>query len=501
MLIAHDLGTTGNKATLVSDDGTMLASHTVKYGADWGTDGKAEQNPHDWFHAVAEANRILLEKSNTAAADINGISFSGQMMGLVPLDEHDEVVRPAIIWADTRSTKEAAELEKTISMEDCYRITGHRLNPTYSLTKLMWLREQEPENFSRIKRFCLAKDYVAMRLTGRLVTDPSDASSTNAYDQSAGTWAWDIIDAAGLKHSLFPEIIASTDKVGEVTAEAAQETGLIAGTPVIIGGGDGPVAALGAGIIDEESGAYSYLGSSSWVSLSSSKPLLDPKMRSMTFNHVIPGQFVPTATMQAGGASVSWGMDVLSGGKTYEEFLDQADGVDAALSGLFFLPYLIGERSPHWNPLARGVFAGLHMDHKQEHMMKAILEGVAFNLRVGLEAFSDAGFNVNHIDVIGGLAKSPVMCSLMANIWNIPVAPRNIVDEANAIGAAILAGVGTGVFDDFSVAQRLSKRDTDITPDIAIHNRYEQPYRLFNDAYERLIPWFSDTYASIESNN
>ena len=460
MLIAHDLGTTGNKATLVSNDGTMLASHTVNYGADWGTDGKAEQNPHDWFHAVAEANRILLEKSNTAAADINGISFSGQMMGLVPLDEHDEVVRPAIIWADTRSTKEAAELEKTISMEDCYRITGHRLNPTYSLTKLMWLRAQEPENFSRIKRFCLAKDYVAMRLTGRLVTDPSDASSTNAYDQSAGTWAWDII-----------------------------------------GGGDGPVAALGAGIIDEESGAYSYLGSSSWVSLSSSKPLLDPKMRSMTFNHVIPGQFVPTATMQAGGASVSWGMDVLSGGKTYEEFLDQADGVDAALSGLFFLPYLIGERSPHWNPLARGVFAGLHMDHKQEHMMKAILEGVAFNLRVGLEAFSDAGFNVDHIDVIGGLAKSPVMCSLMANIWNIPVAPRNIVDEANAIGAAVLAGVGTGVFDDFSVAQRLSKRDTDITPDIAIHNRYEQPYRLFNDAYERLIPWFSDTYATIESNN
>ena len=200
MLIAHDLGTTGNKATLVSNDGTMLASHTVNYGADWGTDGKAEQNPHDWFHAVAEANRILLEKSNTAAADINGISFSGQMMGLVPLDEHDEVVRPAIIWADTRSTKEAAELEKTISMEDCYRITGHRLNPTYSLTKLMWLRAQEPENFSRIKRFCLAKDYVAMRLTGRLVTDPSDASSTNAYDQSAGTWAWDIIDAAGLKH-------------------------------------------------------------------------------------------------------------------------------------------------------------------------------------------------------------------------------------------------------------------------------------------------------------
>ena len=288
MLIAHDLGTTGNKATLVSNDGAMLASHTVAYGADWGTDGKAEQDPHDWFQAVAEATRNLLEKSNTSASDIDGISFSGQMMGVVPLDMHDEVVRPAIIWADTRSTKEAAELEKTISMEDCYQITGHRLNPTYSLTKLMWLRSHEPDSFSRIKRFCLAKDYVAMKLTGRLVTDPSDASSTNAYNQSTGTWAWDIIDAAGINHSMFPEIIASTDKVGEITDEAAKSTGLMTGTPVIIGGGDGPAAALGAGIIDEKSGAYAYLGSSSWVSLSSSSPLLDPKMRSMTFNHVIP---------------------------------------------------------------------------------------------------------------------------------------------------------------------------------------------------------------------
>ena len=499
MLIAHDLGTTGNKATLVSNDGKMIASQTVHYGADWGTDGRAEQDPQDWWAAVCRATRELLASTNTPGTSIDGVSFSGQMMGVVPLDAHGEPVRPAIIWADTRSTKETDALLQRVSMADCYRITGHRLNPTYSLTKLMWLRENEPENFARTAVFCLAKDYTAYKLTGVLATDPSDASSTNAYDQASGDWAWDIIDAAGLDHGLFPTIVPSTHVIGTVTAEAARATGLAEGTPVVIGGGDGPVAALGAGIINEESGAYSYLGSSSWVSLSAPRPLLDPQMRSMTFNHVVPGQFVPTATMQAGGASVGWGHEVLSGGQTYEQFLGAASHVEAATKGLFFLPYLIGERSPHWNPLARGVFAGLHIDHKQPHMMRAVMEGVAFNLRTGLEAFSDAGFEVDHIDCIGGLAKSPVMLQILADAWNIPVAARDIVDEANSIGAAVLAGVGTGVFEDFSIATRLSHRDPDTAPNERAHAAYEQPYRLFLDAYVRLEPWFADVHQTVNA--
>lgn len=499
MLIAHDLGTTGNKATLVSNDGKMIASQTVHYGADWGTDGRAEQDPQDWWAAVCRATRELLASTNTPGTSIDGVSFSGQMMGVVPLDAHGEPVRPAIIWADTRSTKETDALLQRVSMADCYRITGHRLNPTYSLTKLMWLRENEPENFARTAVFCLAKDYTAYKLTGVLATDPSDASSTNAYDQASGDWAWDIIDAAGLDHGLFPTIVPSTHVIGTVTAEAARATGLAEGTPVVIGGGDGPVAALGAGIINEESGAYSYLGSSSWVSLSAPRPLLDPQMRSMTFNHVVPGQFVPTATMQAGGASVGWGHEVLSGGQTYEQFLGAAGHVEAATKGLFFLPYLIGERSLHWNPLARGVFAGLHIDHKQPHMMRAVMEGVAFNLRTGLEAFSDAGFEVDHIDCIGGLAKSPVMLQILADAWNIPVAARDIVDEANSIGAAVLAGVGTGVFEDFSIATRLSHRDPDTAPNERAHAAYEQPYRLFLDAYVRLEPWFADVHQTVNA--
>ena len=218
MIIAHDLGTSGNKATLVDDAGTLKQAVTVSYGADWGTDGKAEQNPQDWWDAVCEATRTLLEKSGVAGTDVDVVSFSGQMMGVVPLDADGNVVRPSIIWADTRSQAQCDRLLAQVSMEDAYRITGHRLNATYSLSKLMWLRDEEPDNFARMTDFVLAKDYVAYRLTGVRATDPSDASSTNAYDQSSGTWSEPLIDAAGLDLALFPRIVPSTEVIGTVTA-------------------------------------------------------------------------------------------------------------------------------------------------------------------------------------------------------------------------------------------------------------------------------------------
>lgn len=496
MLISHDLGTTGNKATLVDDDGAMVQSVTVGYGVDFGTDGKAEQNPDDWWQALCQATRTLLERSGASPAGIEAVSFSGQMMGVVPLDAHGEVVRPAIIWADTRSHAQCDQMLERVGMGTAYRITGHRLNATYSLTKLMWLRDNEPESFARIATFVLAKDYVAYRLTGVQATDPSDASSTNAYDQASGRWSAELLDAAGLPASLFPQIVASTQVIGTVTARAAAQTGLAEGTPVVMGGGDGPMAALGAGITDEASGAYCYLGSSSWVSVASEAPLLDPQMRSMTFNHVIPGRFVPTATMQAGGASLSWVVDLFSGedGREFERLLAEAEGVDAAREGLYFLPHLLGERSPYWNPRARGVFAGLHMEHGRAHMVRAVLEGVAFNMYTGLRAFTEAGLSVDHIDAIGGAANASLLLQLMADIWQVPVSARDIVEEANAIGAAVVAGVGVGVFDDFEIAKRLSSRVARYDVEQAAADDYAKRYPVFMDAYRRIEPWF-DTIA------
>jgi len=327
-VLSHDLGTTGDKATLVDAEGRVFAAVTATYDTDFGPRGKAEQDAEAWWRAVGAATRGLLDRVPDARDAVAAVSFSGQMMGAVLLDAAGDPVRPAIIWADTRSTAQTDRLLERVGMEAGYRITGHRLNPTYSLTKVMWVRDTEPDVFARARHVVNAKDFVVHRLTGALVTDPSDASSTNAYDQSAGAWSAELIDAAGLDAALFPEVVPSTTVVGTVTADAAAATGLRAGTPVVLGGGDGPMAALGAGILDASCGAYTYLGSSSWVSLAADAPLHDPQMRSMTFNHVIPGRYVPTATMQAGGASLQWIMDVLAPGEDsrYERLLAAADG-------------------------------------------------------------------------------------------------------------------------------------------------------------------------------
>ena len=491
MIIAHDLGTTGNKATLVDTDGRLLASVTVPYPVDFGPGGRAEQDAEDWWGAVCRATSELLERTGRAATDVEVVSFSGQMMGAVLVDEANDPLRPAIIWADTRSTAQTERLVERVGMDRAYAITGHRLNATYTLPKIAWLRENEPAVFARAAAVLLPKDFIVARLTGVRVTDPSDASGTDAYDQSAGDWSAELLEAAEVDRALLPAIVPSTTVVGRVTAEAARATGLAAGTPVVLGGGDGPMAALGAGIVDAASGAYAYLGSSSWVSVSSDAPVLDPLMRTMTFNHVIPGRFVPTATMQAGGASLQWVTDVLAPGQDdrYERLLEAAE-VEAAVDGLFFLPHLLGERSPYWNPRARAAFVGLQMQHGRGHLVRSVLEGVAFNLHTGLRAFVEAGVPVSGVDAIGGAAHAELLLRVFADVWGVPVSSRDLVDEATSVGAAVVGGVGVGIFPDFEVARTMSSRTARREPDAERSRLYADAYPQFLDAYQRLEPWF-----------
>ncbi|RWZ49808.1 xylulokinase [Labedella phragmitis] len=491
MILAHDLGTTGNKATLVDADGQLVDAVTEPYPVGFGPGGKAEQNPEDWWDAVCRASRRLAAVAAERGATIEGVSFSGQMMGAVAVGPDSRALRPAMIWADTRSVAQSASILERIGLEDAYRITGHRINATYTLSKIAWLRDNEPDVFARTTRVLLPKDYIVARLTGVQVTDPSDASGTNAYDQATGTWSAEVLDAADLPLGLLPEIQPSTTIAGLVTADAAVATGLPVGTPVVIGGGDGPMAALGAGIIDRSSGAYAYLGSSSWVSIADERPVHDPLMRSMTFNHVIPGMFVPTATMQAGGASLQWIVDVLSptGPDRFAELLEQA-GRPAAMDGLFFLPHLLGERSPYWNPRARAAFVGLLMHHGRGNMVRAVLEGVAFNLLTGLTAFREAGVEVGSVDTIGGASKSAALLQIFADVWDVTVSARTMRDEATSVGAAVVGGVGIGMFDDFSVAERWGRRDAAIAPDAEQRDGYRIRYEQFLDAYRRLEPWF-----------
>lgn len=493
MLIAHDLGTTGNKASLHEDDGRLRASTTVSYPARFAEGGVAEQDPRDWERAVVEATRTLLVQTSTDPAAVTGLVVSGQMMGAVLLDEHYQPVRDAIIWADTRAQPQTQQLVDRLGEDEAYALLGHRLNPTYSIAKVMWVRDNEPTVFDRVRWFCVAKDFVVHRLTGRLATEPSDASATNAYDQRAGTWSRAVIDAAGLDASIFPEIVPSTEVVGTLTADAAAATGLLPGTRVVMGGGDGPIAAVGASIVAPEDGAYVCMGTSSWISFAAEAPVLDPSMRTFTFDHVVPGHYVPTATMQSAGASVTWINELLSpepDGQTLSQLVAQADTDDAATGGLYFLPYLLGERSPRWNPDARGAFVGIGRHHGRAHMVRAVLEGVAFNLAVCIDAFRASGTTIDRIDAVGGGAASDAWLQIMADVWGVPVRRRSVVEEANSLGAAIVGAVGLGLVDSFAAARDLSEVTAEFTPEAGRHDDYRRRLVRFDEAYQALEPWF-----------
>ena len=492
MIIAHDLGTTGNKASLHSDDGKMLQHCTISYPAHFASGGVAEQNPMDWWNAVGGASKKLLQMANVSADQITGIGISGQMMGAIFLDENFNPTRDAIIWADFRAQKQSDLLIEKIGLEKAYKKLGHRLNPTYSISKVMWVRDNQPDIWAKTKHICIAKDFVNQKLTGRFVTEPSDASSTNCFDQIKLIWDTEILNAANIPISYFPEIVSSTTVIGGLTKDAADHVGLNAGTPVVAGGGDGPMAALGAGIIEPSDGAYVCMGSSSWVAVSTDKPLHDLKMRSMTWNHIVPNKFSPTATMQAGGASLQWIVEDLlpaSEKDRYKILLDEAGKVHSSDDGLFFLPHILGERSPYWNPSAAGAFIGLGRHHDRSYLVRAVLEGVAFNLLTCIQAFTDNGVPIKQVDVIGGGAESALWLQIFADIWGVKVRSRSIVEDANSLGAAVttLVALGKG---EFSMVKELSTITAEFNP-TSQSQKYQKQHKVFLDGYYKLEEWFN----------
>jgi xylulokinase len=497
MIIAHDLGTTGNKASLHDESGRLLQAVTVTYPTRYAAGGVAEQDPDQWWHAVREATHRLVAGGRARPEQVTAIGMSGQMMGAVFLDGGLRPLGPALIWADNRARQQAKRLAGRLDAERAYRILGHRIDPTYSLEKVMWVRENEPERYARTRHVCLAKDYVTWHLTGRLLTDRSDASGTNAYDQHAGGWSGEVLDAAEVDRRLLPEIVESTTVAGTLTKEAAADLGLPGTVQVVVGGGDGPTAAVGAGVVQPGAGAYAYCGSSSWISLASEAPLHDSQQRTMTFNHVVPGLFAPTATMVAGGASLEWWSDIVEGRRgsgRVSAALEAADKVSASADGLYFLPHLLGERSPYWNPEASGAFVGLGRQHTRPHLVRAVLEGVALNMRTNLMAFLEAGAQVPYVDAIGGGAASDVWLQLMADIWERPVRRRSIVEEANSLGAAVTTAVAIGAAPDFGVATGLSEVTAEFIPrgDVDWVERHE----IFLAAYRALEPWSAGRFGA-----
>jgi xylulokinase len=500
-ILAHDLGTTGNKASLYDRDGRMVASSFFGYGLELPHVNWVEQNPEDWWQAVCASTRQLLAAAKVQPGEIACITFSGQMMGCVVVDRQARPLRNALIWADMRAVAEAQTIIDGVGMEEAYRITGHRASSSYSGAKILWVRNHQPEIFAQAHKFLHAKDFIVARLTGNFVTDYSDASGMNLYDLQAGDWSDRILDAIGLDRAVLPELHASTDVVGAVTADVAEEFGLAAGTPVVIGGGDGCCAATGAGVVREGS-AYNYIGSSSWIALATRAPILDPTMRTFTWAHLVPGMFSPCGTMQAAGGSYQWLRDNLCQPEKdaaaglnlspYELMNLQAESSPPGANGLLFLPYLLGERSPRWNPKARGGFIGLTMKHNRADMIRAGLEGITLNLRVILDAFQEQGAQVEAMRVIGGGARGRAWRQIMADIYGMPILRPALLEEATSMGAALAGGVGVGIFPDFSVAERLASIVDTVQPNPELKPVYDRLYGVFNRAYDAFEPLFDE---------
>jgi xylulokinase len=496
-ILAHDLGTTGNKAALYDREGALVGSAFYGYETEYAHTGWAEQSPEDWWQAVCASTRKLLQQTAVGADEVACIVFSGQMMGCVPLDRRARPLRKAIIWADQRSVEQERWVGKRIAAADVYRITGHRLSASYSLCKILWLRDHEPDIYRETYKFAHAKDAMVARLTGAFVTEPSDASGMNLYALEQGKWSAEIVEAAELDAAQLPELHQSIDVVGAVLPAVADEVGVAAGTPVVIGGGDGACAAAGAGVIGEGS-AYNYVGASSWIALAAPKPIYDPNYKTFTFGHVVPGMVMPTGTMQAAGASYQWTRDQLCpleaqaaqtlGISPYELMNVKAENSPVGAKALIFLPYLMGERSPRWNPRARGAFIGLTIRHTRADIVRAVLEGVTMNLRVILDAFTSQGAQIEAMRLIGGGARGRFWNRIMADVYGMPVHRLAILEEATSMGAALVGGVGVGLYPGFSMIETMNQVAEVIEPDPAAHAAYEQIYPIFEAAYQALLP-------------
>jgi len=500
-ILAHDLGTTGNKASLYDREGNVLAGSFYGYRTEYPRVNWVEQNPDDWWQAVCVSTQKLLNETKVPASEIACIAFSGQMMGCVAIDREAHPLRNAIIWADQRGVEEAKYLIDKAGEETTYRITGHRASPSYSGAKILWVRNHQPEIFAETHKFVHAKDFIVARLTGSFVTDYSDASGMNLYDLQAKDWSDLILEGIQLDREQLPDLHASTDVVGEVVSNVAAEVGLAPGTPVVIGGGDGSCAAVGAGVVQEGS-AYNYIGSSSWIGIATREPILDPAMRTFTWAHLVPDMFSPTGTMQSAGGSYQWLRDVFClpevetsdhlGLSAYELMNLQAEKSPAGANLLLFLPYLLGERAPRWNPKARGAFLGLTMQHNRADIIRATLEGITFNLRVILEAFEEQGAEIEAMRVIGGGARGRVWRQIMADIYGKPIVRPALLEEATSMGAAIAGGIGVGIFQDFSIAEKLTPIVDTVKPNLDNRPIYDRLFKIFNQSYEAFLPIFDE---------
>ncbi len=449
-LLGIDVGTGGTRALIIDEEGRVLSSGTAEHQAFASPQpGWAEQDPLDWWVACQAAVRKVLQQSGIRGDEIACIGFSGQMHGAVLLDANCEVIRPAIIWCDQRSEKQAQELADAFGTERLIQLTCNPPLTNFTLTKLLWVRETEPENWKRVRHLLLPKDYIRFRLTGEHVIDMADASGTLLLDVANRRWSLEVLSKTGIARELLPALVESPEICGKVLPEVAEALGLQPGTPVVGGAGDQAAGAVGMGIV--RAGQVSAtIGTSGVVFAATDQPTLDPIGRLHTFCHAIPGRWHVMGVTQAAGLSLRWFRENFhaaqgNGRDPYECMTEEAATAPPGAQGAFWVPYLMGERTPHRDPNARGALLGLSASHGRAHVIRAILEGVAYSLRDTLTIFEELKIPVESIRLGGGGARSALWREIQADVYGREVQVVE-AEEGAAYGAAILAGVGAGAW-------------------------------------------------------
>jgi len=488
-VLGIDVSTTATKALLLDQSGTLAGVESAEYDSDHPRPLWSEQDPADWWTGAVNAIRSVLSSTDVGADEIEAIGLTGQMHGAVLLDASDAVLRPAILWNDQRAAAECDLIREAVGAQRLIEITGNDAVTGLTAPKLVWVREHEPEVWSRIANLLLPKDYVRLQLTGERAIDKADAAGTLLLDLAARDWSAVVLEALGIPATWLPRTFEGPEVTGRLTDAAAAATGLRAGTPVVAGGGDQSANGVGVGAVAPGTTALS-LGTSGVIFASTDRPLFDPGGRVHAFCHAVPGRWHMMSVMLSAGGSLRWFRDALAPGVGYEELLAGVDAVPASSDGLWYLPYLSGERSPHPDPLARGAFVGLTLGHDRRHMARAVLEGVAYGLRDGLDLMRAAGMPApTQIRISGGGTASALWRQILADVLGTELATVSTTEGA-AYGAAVLAAVASGWFG--SVDEATAKLVT-VTPAATPGSdaeRYAEGHARYRALYPALAPHF-----------
>lgn len=490
LLLGLDISTTGAKALLIDTAGQVVASTTTPLTLSTPRPLWSEQDPRDWWTGMAASIRQALDSAGVDGSAVTAIGLTGQMHGLVLLDDQGEVLRPAILWNDQRTGKQCDEIRHRIGRKRLIEITGNDALTGFTAPKVLWVQQHEPEVYAKARHLLLPKDYIRYRLTGDYAIDRAGGAGTILFDLAARTWSDEVVDALNIPHAWLPPTFEGPQVTGTVSAAAAEATGLTQGTPVVGGGGDQAAQAVGVGAVRPGVIALT-LGTSGVVFATTEGPYIEPEGRLHAFCHAVPGRWHFMGVMLSAAGSLQWYRDTLAPGVRFDDLTAEAADIPPGSEGLFFLPYLTGERTPHPDPLARGAFVGLTVRHRRPHMTRSVLEGVAFGLKDSFLLIQQAGqADIDQVRISGGGAKSSLWRQIIADVLGVELVTVNTTEGA-AFGAALLAGVGAGFYADVDAATEATIAITGrTTPDTGATEAYAPFYTRYRALYPALEPEF-----------